>query len=437
MTTLIWTNPTALIWTNPSALFWTSSAPWTESWIGGSGTYSSTGGTYTVGGTGFGVTGVGDSLNFVNQAATGNIEIMAYVSQTSSNAYAISGLMVRANLTSNDSQCALIGVSPQNGVNFSWRTADAVPAQTNLGPSLATPIWLRLVVSQTSVAGYESADGISWRLVGQATVSLPTDYYVGFASSSNSATAFNTSTFTNLSYLTNVVQRSANLVSWLRSDVGLVYNASNQVSLWPDQSSNGFNGAQSNSTNQPILVTNAVNGLPAVQFTPGGSGQFLQFPAGFDFTAGLSLFVVLNPTTMAANASILDFRNYTGGVSTDEFGLSELATSGGAIFYAYSGSVASSGSFATALTANTFQLLEAVYDGVSSVSVYKNGTLIGTQGSLQTLANVVRNNNFIGESGNGANFFTGEIAEILIFNTNLNSTARAAVESYLLAKFAV
>ena len=174
-----------------------------------------------------------------------------------------------------------------------------------------------------------------------------------------------------------------------------------------------------------------------MQFTPGGSGQFLQFPAGFDFTAGLSLFVVLNPTTMAANASILDFRNYTGGVSTDEFGLSELATSGGAIFYAYAGSVASSGSFATALTANTFQLLEAVYDGVSSVSVYKNGTLIGTQGSLQTLANIVRNNNFIGESGNGANFFSGEMAEILIFDTNLVPTARVAVESYLLSKYAV
>jgi hypothetical protein len=81
--------------------------------------------------------------------------------------------------------------------------------------------------------------------------------------------------------------------------------------------------------------------------------------------------------------------------------------------------------------------LEAVYDGVSSVSVYKNGTLIGTQGSLQTLANIVRNNNFIGESGNGANFFSGEMAEILIFDTNLVPTARVAVESYLLSKYAV
>ena len=438
MTTLIWTNPTALIWTNPSALFWTSSAPWTESWIGGSGSYSSSGGTYNIGGSGVGVTGVGDSLCFVNQAATGNIEFIAYVSgQTSANAYAIAGLMVRANLTSNDSQCAMIGVSPQNGVNFSWRTANAVPAQINLGPSLSTPIWLRLVVSQTSIAGYESADAISWRLVGEATVALPTNYYVGFASSSNSSTTLNTATFTNLSYITNVVQRSANLISWLRADVGVSYNASNQVSLWPDQSANGFNGAQTNSTNQPVLVTGAINGFPAIKFTPGGSGQFLQFPSGFDFTTGLSLFVVLNPTTMAANASILDFRNYSGGVSTDEFGLSELGTSGGAIFYAYSGSTASSGSFATALTAGSFQLLEAIYDGVSSVSVYKNGTLIGTQGSLQTLANVTRNNNFIGQTGNGANYFTGEIAEILIFNTNLGSAARAAVESYILSKYAV
>jgi hypothetical protein len=437
--TAFWTDPTALFWTDPSALFWASTAPWTESWLGGIGSFDSESDTYTVGGSGFGVASNADSLCFVSQAATGNIEIVSYISeQSSSDAYAIAGLMLRDSLDGNDAQCALIGVSPQNGVNFSWRTADGDAAGLQLGPSIATPIWLKLVVSQTSVAGFASADSIDWGLIGQTTISLPTDFYVGFAVSSNSSSAFNNATFSNLTYLTNVVQRSANLISWLRADVGVNYDAdTSSVDLWDDQSSNGYSCSQNTSENQPTLVTNAINGLPAVEFAGSGSGQFLQFPEGFNFTDGLSLFIVLNPTSMAAGETVLDFRNFTGGVSSDQFGLSEFNSSGGVEFYAYDGTAGSSGQFSSALAADEFQLLEAIYDGVSSVSLYTNGTLDGTQDGLETLADVTRSENFMGQAGDGGGYFTGQIAEVLIFNTNLSEGSREAVEGYLLAKYSL
>ncbi|HEY9755250.1 MAG TPA: LamG-like jellyroll fold domain-containing protein [Oculatellaceae cyanobacterium] len=436
---LFWNSPSSLFWGSASSLFWVTAPTWTQTAIGGStGSFSSSSGTYTVGGSGTGVSGTADSIYLVSQPATGNIEFISYVSaQSSSNAYAIAGLMLTDSLTSNDAQCALVSVSPQNGVNFSFRTADGGTADTTLGPSIATPIWLRLVVSQTSVAGYQSPDGIAWQLVGEATMTLPTNFYVGFAVSSNSA-AVNTATFSNQYYLTDVVQRSANLVSWLRADVGVTYDSSSDlVSLWYDQSSNGFNASQSDSNNQPIVVTAAVNGLPAIQFTPGANGQFLQFPDGFDFTSGLSLFAVVKPTTLSANATILDFRNFSGSSSSDQFGVCELNSTSGAIFYAYAGSAGSSGSFSSALTANQFQLLEVIYDGVSSVSVYNNGALVGTQGGLQTLNNVTRNSNNIGQSGNGSNFFTGQIAEVLIYDTDLDDALRESVEGYLLNKFSL
>ena len=434
--TAFWTDPTALMWTDPSALIWTATAPWTESWFGGVGSFDFDSGTYSLRGSGEGVVGTLDGFCFASQPATGDIEFRAYVSsQSSSDAYAIAGLMAR-NSFSLSAACAMIGVSPQNGLTFSYRTDDGAAAEMTLGQSISAPVWLKLVVSQTSVAGYSSLDGINFRLVGETTMSFSTDYFVGFAASSNS-TSLNTATYTNLQYLTNVVQRSADLISWLRADSGVAYDSgTNQVSLWNDQSANGYNGSQSVSVNQPTLVTNAVNGLPAIEFTPGSDGQFLQFPDGFDFTAGVSLFVVVNPTSMAADASMLDFRNFSGS-SSDQFGLCELNSTSGAIFYAYDGSTGSSGSFSGALTASEFQLLEAIYDGVSSVSVYTNGTLQGTQGSLETLANVTRNNNYVGQSGDGGNYFTGQIAEILIFSTNLDDTAREALESYLLAKYSL
>jgi hypothetical protein len=438
---LFWGSSTSTFWQSQSSLFWVASTTWTQTPIGGStGSFSSGSGTYTVGGSGIGVDGTSDSLYFVSQTATGNIEFTAYVSgQTSSNAYAIAGLMLTDSLNSSNPQCALIGVSPQNGVNFSWRTSDGATAETTLGPSIATPIWLKLVVSQTSVAGYQATDaaGVDWALVGVTTMSLPSSYNVGFAVSSNSS-AINTATCSNLSYLTNVVQRSANLISWLRADSNVVYDpSSNDVSLWNDQSANGYNGSQEESANQPTLVANAVNGLPVVQFVPGSDGQFLQFPEGFDFTEGLSLFVVLQPSTMTAGDTILDFRNFSGGASSDQFGLSELSGSGGVVFYAYSGTTSSAANFAGALTAGQFQLLEAVYDGISSVSVYTNGVLQGTQGGLETLNNVSRADNSVGQAGNGANYFDGQIAEILVYSTNLSDADREAVENFLLSKYAL
>lgn len=433
--TAFWTNPSALMWTDPSALFW-ESTPWTETWLRSIGSFDDESGVYTVSGSGAGVGGTVDACCYANQPATGNIELYAHVSsQTGTDPYATAGIMVRGSL-SDQAQCAIVSVSPQNGVNFTVRTADGAVAQTNLGPSLAAPIYLRMVVSQTSVAGYSSGDGINWRLIGEASMTFPTDYFAGLAVASNS-TSLNSATFENVQYLKDVVQRSTSLVCWLRSDNGITYDGSNNVSFWTDQSSNGYNGSQTDSANQPTLVPDAINGLPAIEFTPGTDSQFLQFPAGFDFTSGLSLFVVVNPTAMSADATILDFRNFSGTSSSDQFGLSESSSSGGAQFYAFDGTAGSSGSFSAALTANEFQLLEAVYDGVSSVSVYTNGVLQGTQGGLQTLANVIRANNFVGQAGDGSGPFTGQISEVLVFSTNLSDTTREAVESYLIGKYSL
>ncbi|HEY9756552.1 MAG TPA: LamG-like jellyroll fold domain-containing protein [Oculatellaceae cyanobacterium] len=433
--TLFWTDPSALMWTNPSALFW-ESTPWTESWFGVVGAFDEESGVCTISGSGAGVGGAVDTCCFASQAASGNVEFYAYISsQTGADPDATAGIMARNSL-SRDAQCAAVTVSPENGVNFIIRTANGDDAQTTLGPSLTAPIWLRLVVSQSSVAGYASADGINWRLIGEGTMIFSTDYFVGIVAASNTTLA-NTATVENIHYLTDVVQRSASLISWLRADSGIRYDDSNNVSFWTDQSANGYSGSQVNSANQPTLVTNAVNGLPSIEFTPGTDSQFLQFPAGFDFTAGLSLLVVVNPTSMSAGSTILDFRNFSGSGSSDQFGLSELNSSGGAQFYAFDGSTGSSGSFSAALTANEFQLLEAVYDGVSSVSVYTNGVLQGTQSSLQTLANIVRANNFLGQAGDGSAPFAGRISEVLVFSTNLSDTAREAVESYLIGKYSL
>jgi hypothetical protein len=227
--TLFWAEPTTnLFWGSGTSLFW-QTGTWTGSPIGSgtTGSFSYSAGTYTVAGDGSGVAGTSDSLYFVNQMATGNFEIIAEItSQTNTNAYAIAGLMISDSAAPGGSnQCALIGVSPLNGVNFTARITDGQSATTTLGPSLSVlpSIWLRLVVSQTSVAGYQSPDGIAWQLVGTATMNLPTAFYAGFAVSSNVAGTVSTATFTSVYQLFNVPQRvlvNSVIPSWTQTAIG-------------------------------------------------------------------------------------------------------------------------------------------------------------------------------------------------------------------------
>lgn len=87
------------------------------------GTYSYSAPTYSVSGGGIGIAGTSDSFTYVNTSTSGNIEIIARVaSQTNPNNYAVAGLMMRDSLNANGAN-ATIGVSPANGVNFTYRAA--------------------------------------------------------------------------------------------------------------------------------------------------------------------------------------------------------------------------------------------------------------------------------------------------------------------------
>ena len=69
----------------------------------------------------------------------------------------------------------------------------------------------------------------------------------------------------------NVPRTNLNL--WLKADNGVQTSGSN-VTGWTDMSGAGNNFTQSNSSNQPTFVSNAVNSQPAIAFS--GSSQYVQ-----------------------------------------------------------------------------------------------------------------------------------------------------------------
>ena len=241
---------------------------------------------------------------------------------------------------------------------------------------------------------------------------------------------FNDSPVTTVTYeldnSSSAIPRSG-LIQWLRASN--VTTSGSNVTTWNDVS--GSLNDASNGSNQPTLVSNAVNGLPAVNFS---GSQFLQAPAGFStFTSGLTSMLVGKPASVSAGARLFDYGN---GATSDNIIMS-LPSSTGLTFSTYNSSTGSSATASSGVTLGNFQLLEALYNGSNTVNLYVNGASVGSSSSMQTLQNLTRNSNYIGQDNSGGNRYNGQIAEMLLWNRQLTPAERAAVEGYLLSKYQV
>ncbi|HIA52075.1 MAG TPA: hypothetical protein EYN91_08335 [Candidatus Melainabacteria bacterium] len=215
------------------------------------------------------------------------------------------------------------------------------------------------------------------------------------------------------------------LAGWYRaSDVTL---SGSNVTTWQDISGSSNNAT--NGANQPTLVSGAVNGLPAVNFS---GTQFLQLPAGMaNFTSGMTVMAVAKPVSVSAGARIFDFGN---GATSDNVTMS-LPSTTGLTFSTYNGSTASSATASSGVTLGQFQLLEASYSGTNTATLYQNASQLTQSTTMQTLNNLTRNNCYLGQDSAGGNRLNGQIAELLIWNRQLTVAERTAAEGYLLSKY--
>jgi len=175
---------------------------WTDSDIGspslaGSATYSS--GVFTINGAGADIYGTSDQFNYAYTSASGDTTITARVaSQTTTNGWAKSGVMIRETTAANAAYVGIY-VTPSNGVDMQYRSATGVSA-TDLARAsgIVAPYWVRLVRAGNTFTGYRSADGVTWTQVGSISVTMASDATAGLAVCSHNTAALNTSTFDNV-----------------------------------------------------------------------------------------------------------------------------------------------------------------------------------------------------------------------------------------------
>lgn len=227
---------------------------------------------------------------------------------------------------------------------------------------------------------------------------------------------------------------------WLKADFGVTVSGASNVTNWSDASGNRNDVLQPNSSFRPNLITNAVNGLPSIRFTAANSNSLQITNAIDDFSSGSTVFVVTKPTTMTILDTMVSFG--TSLTNNDYAYQFCLGNSSGAFLLrnANSGGAFPVGPVQTpngAMATGVYGLVEAADTGLGKVSLFSNGGLLAQGLSGVITPSISWTVGFIGRPPMPANFYDGEIAEVMIYNRLLSGGEMAAVETYLQGRYVI
>jgi hypothetical protein len=225
----------------------------------------------------------------------------------------------------------------------------------------------------------------------------------------------------------------ANLKLWLKADAGVFSDAgvtpavnNDSVQQWNDQSGNGNNATQASGPSRPTYKTGIVNGKPVIRFAAGRINPgFMTIPdsAGLELDTDSTVFIVFAHDVNATTHTLLSKDNdgfpgaYSLFIGTDE--KLELDRP-----------FVEAGTNPGSALDSSFHVVTVRVSG-TTVDYWLDGASDGSDPSLAvgTQTNTALQ---IGQFRNGQRFFSGDIAEIIIYNTALNTSDRKAVEDYLI-----
>ena len=190
---------------------------------------------------------------------------------------------------------------------------------------------------------------------------------------------------------------------------------------------------QGTDANKPIYGTHTMNGKPVLYFD-GANDSLTSGGSAYGNTGGLvTAFVVQRRTADAGNYG----RSVSFGDGTADYGSASnwCADNGGNGTSFYVERAGSGHSQGTLPLVNTSYMTEVVFDG-TNCTAYLNGAQAGSSFASSGNFNVSRTVIGAGWDGSAANWnFTGDIAEILVYNSVLSTAERKATEAYLNAKW--
>lgn len=210
---------------------------------------------------------------------------------------------------------------------------------------------------------------------------------------------------------------------WLDADdaATFTFSSGTSVSQWSDKSGNTRHWTQATSGNQPTR-NGSTNGRTTVVFD--GTNDALD-RAMWDMTKPVTVFVVARNTSTASGIRDIFKFNFEGRIWHE----GSPGPAAGTIGMYQSGFLTTGVQWGT----TTFQQVTCVFNGTSS-KIARNGGLdtTGDAGGNNFLSG---NTSRIGGNPSGGEYWTGDIAELLIYQREVSGTERTDIESYLQAKW--
>lgn len=239
---------------------------------------------------------------------------------------------------------------------------------------------------------------------------------------------------------------SGSLRWWLKADAGTFTNNGTTaatdgqaVQQWNDQSTAVNHARQATMANKPVYRTNIINGNPVLRFS---SDQFLDALAAPNIgpTQSFYMFLVFKQNSYVAGGTgdgngtfIVDRPTGTNNlmsfkiVNTDKYFYQKRNDGGG--------SLAGPVSVSPAAT-NTFTVIDYFRNVGTNYGIHINGRLDVTSGgdSEGITGPAIRLGRHATTTSGGLD---GDLAEVVLYNTNLTDAERQRVESYLAIKYGI
>jgi len=222
---------------------------------------------------------------------------------------------------------------------------------------------------------------------------------------------------------------------------GSLVAADGAVARWEDKSGNNRHATQATSANRPVRKTTIQNGYDILRFD--GSNDYIQ-TAGFSKPGALTCFVVLKANSWNGS-TYRAFLNHGYVISAPSSGMA-AAIAGSDLRewlqndYLFLGNGADAGvaprAIGPASAGTDYRVL--AFNLSSTVSRgYVNGNTATSRVETTAAVNTASGQFGVGGSTASTEFWPGDIAEILYYDTVLSSTDRYNVTSYLMSKWGV
>jgi type II secretory pathway pseudopilin PulG len=197
------------------------------------------------------------------------------------------------------------------------------------------------------------------------------------------------------------------------------------VACLKDKSGGGYNSTQLTSNNRPIYKTAIKNGRSILRFN--GTSQLLS-------NSNMSLGTTVSFFAVASTNNVNGFRRILSNEVNLYFGIGN-ATKNFASFFGNGSAwqMTTDHGAGAVLTAGTYYILTAVLDGTND-NPFVNGVNVGQRASAMS---AFSDGYVLGGHDGITQFWSGDIAEIIVYNRAISTNERTGIESYLSNKWGV